>query len=146
MLREGTVGRCFADDAAGALIASVRIQDQIAGATAASWPDASAGLVPGPLVDELDTQMATVLAQPAPPSDTDSPFSRLAGFKFLSYSPSAAVIDLVYATSSGGLYSSSETMQWVGGDWRIEMLGADELSSPQTTVGDLVGYVAWTQP
>ena len=146
MTTDGGVARCFAHDAEGALIASVRIQQQIVGATPSTWPIAAEGLAPGPDSDALSAQMATVLTQPAGPADTNTPFAAVAGFKFLSYAPTTAVIALVYRTSSGELYAASQTMQWVGGDWRIAPLGPSELSSPQTSVGSLLGYVDWRQP
>ena len=143
---DGGVARCFAHDAEGALIASVRLQQQIAGATSSTWPMAAEGLAPGPDTDALSAQMATLLAQPAAPADRNTPFAAVAGFKFLSYSPTTAVIALVYRSASGDLYAASQTMQWVGGDWRIAPLGPSELSSPQTSVGSLLGYVEWRQP
>ena len=146
MTTDGGVARCFAHDAEGALIASVRIQQQIVGATASTWPIAAEGLAPGPDTDALSAQMATLLAQPPAPADTNTPFAAVAGFKFLSYSPATAVIALVYRTTSGGLYAASETMQWIAGDWRIVPLGPSELSSPQTAVASLLGYVEWRQP
>ena len=146
MSSDGVVARCFAHDAEGALIASVRIQQQIAEATSSTWPIAAEGLAPGPDTDALSAQIATVLAQPPAPADTNTPFAAVAGFKFLSYSPTTAVIELVYRTTSGGLYAASQTMQWVGGDWRIAPLGPSELSSPQTQVTSLLGYVEWRQP
>jgi hypothetical protein len=146
MTTDGGVARCFAHDAEGALIASVRIQQQIAEATSSTWPMAAEGLAPGPDTDALSAQMATLLAQPPAPADTNTPFAAVAGFKFLSYSAATAVIELVYRTTSGGLYAASQTMQWVDGDWRIAPLGPSELSSPQTSVASLLGYVEWRQP
>jgi hypothetical protein len=146
MVSDGMVARCFAHDAAGALIASVRIQEQIAGATARTWPAAVAGMAPGPLTDAIRAEGAAVLAAPSPPPGAETPFAAVAGFKFLAYSPTSAVIDLVYRDWSGGLYASSQTLDWVAGDWRMVPLGPNEISSPPTTVPDLVGYVPWTQP
>jgi hypothetical protein len=146
MTTDGGVARCFAHDAEGALIASVRIQQQIEEATASTWPIAAEGLAPGPDSDALSAQMATLLAQPPAPADTSTPFAAVAGFKFLSYSPATAVIELIYRTTSGGLYAASQTMQWIAGDWRIAPLGPSELSSPQTSVASLLGYVEWRQP
>jgi hypothetical protein len=146
MTNDGGVARCFAHDAEGALIASVRIAQQIAEATSSTWPMAAEGLAPGPDSDALRAQMVTLLVQPPAPADTNTPFAAVAGFKFLSYSPTTAVIELVYRTTSGGLYAASQTMQWAGGDWRIAPLGPSELSSPQTSVTSLLGYVQWRQP
>jgi len=146
MNSDGVVARCFAHDAEGALIASVRIQQQIAEATSSTWPIAAEGLAPGPDTDALSAQMTTLLAQPPAPADTSTPFAAVAGFRFLSYSPATAVIELVYRTTSAVLYAASQTMQWVDGDWRIAPLGPSELSSPQTAVASLLGYVEWRQP
>jgi hypothetical protein len=146
MVSDGMVARCFAHDATGALIASVRIQEQVGGATAQTWPAAVAGLAPGRLTDAIRAEGAAVLAGPPPPPGAETPFAAVAGFKFLAYSPSSAVIDLVYRDQSGGLYSTSQTLQWVAGDWRMVPLGPNEISSPPTTVPDLVGYVPWAQP
>jgi hypothetical protein len=140
------VARCFAHDAEGALIASIRIQHQIAQATLATWPAAAAGLVPGPLTDALNAQMTAVLTGPPPPADTATPFAAIAGFRFMAYSPDQAVIELVYRTASGGLYQADQAMAWQDGDWRIALVGPDQVSSPQTAVRSLLGYVPWSQP
>jgi hypothetical protein len=146
MTTDRDVARCFAHDAEGALIASVRIQQQILGATASTWPIAAEGLAPGPDTDALSAQMDTLLAERPASADTNTPFAAVAGFKFLSYSPATAVVELVYRTTSGGLYTASQTMHWVGGDWRIAPLAPSELSSPQTAVASLLSYVEWRQP
>lgn len=146
MVVQGGVARCFADDAEGALIAAVRIPQQIAGATAPTWPAAAQGLAAGPYTQPFERQVVSLLAQPAPPADTAQPFAAVAGFKFVSWSPSTSVIELVYRTQGGVLYAADETLQWVGSDWRIALLGPDELSSPLAVVPDLLGYVEWRQP
>lgn len=146
VIDEGGVARCFAHSAEGALIAAVRIQAQVMGATPASWPAARQGLAPGPLAEAFDAQVTTLLAQPPPPADTVTPFAAVAGFKFLSYSGADAVVEIVYRTQGGILYAADETMLWSAGDWHLALLGPSELSSPQTVVPNLVGYVEWPEP
>jgi hypothetical protein len=56
------------------------------------------------------------------------------------------VVDLVYRTQAGTLYAATTTLAWTGGDWHLVPVGVNSLTSPQTTVANLVGYVDWEQP
>lgn len=141
----GTVSSCFAHDPEGALIAAVRLQEQVAGATAGSWPAAAAALAPGPATEAIKAQVAAALAQSAPGAPGQA-FAAVAGFDLLSYSPAQAVVDLVYRTRAGALYAAATTLAWTSGDWRLVAMAANSLTSPQSAVANLVGYVAWEQP
>jgi hypothetical protein len=141
-----TVSSCFAHDPEGALIAAVRLQEQVADATAANWPAAAAALAPSPTTDTIKAQVATVLAQAANAGDPGQAFAEVAGFDLLSYSPAQAVVDLVYRTQAGALYAAATTLAWTSGDWRLVPVGVNSLTSPQTAVPNLVGYVEWEQP
>ena len=141
-----TVSSCFAHDPEGALIAAVRLQEQVADATVGSWPAAAAALAPSSTTDTIKAQVAAALAQTVTASDPGQPFAEVAGFDLLSYSSAQAVVDLVYRTQAGALYAAVTTLAWTGGDWRLVPVGVNSLTSPQTTVANLVGYVEWKQP
>jgi len=143
---DGAISRCFSHDPEGALVAAVRLQAQIAGATALSWPEASAALAPGRFTDAINAEEAQLLSQPQAPSDTDRPLAAVAGFRFLSYSPEIAVIALAYRSENGALYTADQTLAWVDGDWHLVPVGPDAISSPQASVPDLAGFVEWKQP
>ncbi len=140
------ISRCFRHDAEGALVAAVRLQAQIAQATTTTWPQASKALGPGPFTATIGAEVADALAQPPAPVDTDPPMAAVAGFQFRSYSPQTAVIALVYRTQDGALYTSDQTLQWVDDDWHLAPLGPNQVSSPQSSIRSLVGFVEWRQP
>ena len=141
-----TASSCFAHDPEGALIAAVRLQEQVADATAASWPVAAAALAPSPTTDAIKARVATALAQADTASDPGRAFAAVAGFDLLSYSPAQAVVDVVYRTQAGALYAAATTLAWTSGDWHLVPVGVNTLTSPQTAVPNLVSYVEWEQP
>lgn len=140
------VASCFAHDPEGALLACVRLQLEIAEATATTWPAAAGALAPGPVSDAIRSEVARVLSQADPASGAGTPPAAIAGFDLLSYSPAQAVVDLVFRTQAGALYAAGVSLGWTAGDWHLIPVGPNTLTSPQTAVANLLGYVAWEQP
>lgn len=113
---------CYAHTSAGALFALVNHIAQ-------SNPDAGGDLAAlmertvasGPSKDELTARYAAVTARATstiPPGQQIEAMPQVVGFHFLAYTPTTATVELAN-TNGGGLYSSTWTLVWEDGDWKV---------------------------
>jgi hypothetical protein len=73
-------------------------------------------------------------------------YRQYAGFQFVTYSASMAVIDLVTAPpsgSSGGYEVVATTVTWSRGDWRVQLSANGGQAAVAQVVPTLLGYVPW---
>jgi hypothetical protein len=73
-------------------------------------------------------------------------YRQYAGFQFVTYSASMAVIDLVTAPpsgSSGGYEVVATTVTWSKGDWRVQLSANGGQAAVAQVVPTLLGYVPW---
>jgi hypothetical protein len=81
------------------------------------------------------------LANPVDPAP--GTYLQLAGFEFVSYTGSNAVIQLLTARSDGTYQVSTLSVAWDGSDWQL-VLQANGTDSPnQQIVSSPVGFVLW---
>ena len=81
------------------------------------------------------------LTNPANPEP--GTYLQLAGFQFVSYTTSTAVIQLLTARPDGSYQVSTLSVAWDGDDWQL-VLQADGTDSPnQQIVSSPVGFVLW---
>jgi hypothetical protein len=81
------------------------------------------------------------LTNPANPEP--GTYLQLAGFQFVSYTTSTAVIQLLTARPNGSYQVSTLSVAWDGNDWQL-VLQADGTDSPnQQIVSYPVGFVLW---
>jgi hypothetical protein len=81
------------------------------------------------------------LTNPANPEP--GTYLQLAGFQFVSYTASTAVIQLLTARPDGSYQVSTLSVAWDGNDWQL-VLQADGTDSPnQQIVSSPVGFVLW---
>jgi hypothetical protein len=81
------------------------------------------------------------LTNPANPEP--GTYLQLAGFQFVSYATSTAVIQLLTARPDGSYQVSTLSVAWDGNDWQL-VLQADGTDSPnQQIVSSPVGFVLW---
>jgi hypothetical protein len=86
----------------------------------------------------VDTNGLTNPANPEPGT-----YLQLAGFQFVSYTTSTAVIQLLTARPDGSYQVSTLSVVWDGNDWQL-VLQADGTDSPnQQIVSSPVGFVLW---
>ena len=71
-----------------------------------------------------------------------SGYAQIVGFRFITYTPDLAVISLATRDNAGRIQVTTDTLQWVDGDWRLE-LPPTGLQQPQV-VQDLTGYIPWS--
>lgn len=136
---EGPIARCYAHTPLGALIAASQIGDRIG---VASNREAIEILkkqaAPGPGVDR-GLQVLT-----GPEVGDGSTDGQTAGFRFASYTPDTAVINLVSRMNNGTFNVATFTMKWLDGDWKIQLQDSGADSSPVSQVTSLAGFVPWS--
>ncbi|MEU2205476.1 hypothetical protein ABZ469_14165 [Microbacterium oleivorans] len=122
---------CFARTAEGALFAAVNF--------VATGTDANLGprlidlVAPGPGRDALEAQDSA--------GSSSSLRAQVAGFKVAAYS---ATIDLALNYSDGSLVSVPLKLQWVEGDWKVEMTTSGDLPLAPAGLQNLGGYIPWS--
>lgn len=73
----------------------------------------------------------------------NSRFGQIAGFRFVTYDPHVAVIQMV-TKFAAGMQVTTGTVVWSGSDWLLQ-LQPDGSASPNTQqVATLAGYVPWS--
>jgi hypothetical protein len=138
----GPVPSCFAHNPVGAVIAAIRIGSAVVSTHPGDWLQVvQADFAPGPATDAA---LAASMAHPGPngaqwagPRD-----SQVAGFRIIAYSPDLAVVALVSrTTATGALWSTSVTVRWVSGDWKLEPDASGRPGGPTTVVPSMVGWI-----
>lgn len=125
---------CFARTAEGALFAAVNF--------VATGTDANLGprlidlVAPGPGRDALEAQDSA--------GSSSSLRAQVAGFKVAAYSADSATIDLALNYSDGSLVSVPLKLQWVEGDWKVEMTASGDLPLAPAGLQNLGGYIPWS--
>lgn len=84
-----------------------------------------------------------LLAQSSPSRGTDGGVPQVAGFKFDSYSPDRADIQLVVRTGQGALTSFLLRLEW-DGDWRLVPTLDGEIIWSTTSLPTIAGYITWS--
>ena len=76
--------------------------------------------------------------------DPPGSYGQPAGFRFVTFSPDVAVVQLVSRfPQTGALQLSTTTVRWIAGDWRLELQPDGGTSPTVQAVPDLTGFVAW---
>lgn len=126
----------------GALLAAVQISTRHLLTPAPGWQAIVATQVePGPGRDQF-TKLEAAQAQ-----DTAAPgggYGQYVGFRFVTYSPDVAVIEVATKFPNGNEQVSTLTVRWLQGDWKQELQpdGAD--TPPPQSVQNLAGFTAWS--
>lgn len=138
MIVKDGVARCYAHTPVGALIASRQIG--VRSGLSPQWRTViERQLMPGPGRDTLLKAMATFT-----PSDQPGAYAQTAGFRFVSFSPQIAVIDIASRSpDDGALGTGTTTLLWDGGDWKIQPTTQGTTITPVQPLASLDGYVPW---
>lgn len=131
----------FAHSPTGALIASQQIETRAFLAPGAGWRKvARAQFVPAPARAKYVRAESQATSSPSPGS-----LGQTAGFKFVTYTPDTAVIEIASRfPSSGQLQVTTSTMRWLDGDWKQELQPDGSPSPTAQALSDLVGFVEWS--
>lgn len=138
---DGAVARGYAHTPTGALIAAVHIGARKLLSPGDSWRQVvDQQVVAGPGRDRFIQLRSTVTTDGTP----DPRLGQLAGFRFVTYTPDIAVIQLATKFTNGHMQVTTGTVQWSDGDWKA-VLQPDSSESPTVqAVPDLTGLVAWS--
>jgi len=137
---DGAVARGYAHTPTGALIAALQIGSRELVSPGDSWHQVvEQQVMPGPGRDRY-IQLRSQVTTDGPP---DPRLTQIAGFRFVTYTPGIAVIEIASKSNSGQLQMTTSTVQWSDGDWK-QVLQPDGSESPTVqSVPDLTGIVAW---
>ena len=69
--------------------------------------------------------------------------SQLAAFKYVSYTDTDAVVQLVLKDKNGGLHVLTIPMHWLNNDWRLVMTADGTIGGANTVTDSLDGFIAW---
>lgn len=131
------VARCYARTPVGALLASSQIGVRYLAAD--DWKTVTRTQTVGAGRDSYLADRAAAEKTAAP--DQDSPVhGQIAGFRFVTYHDTTAVIETVWRFPAGQLQAATTTVLWRDGDWRLEYPADPAAPTP---VGSLAGYVTW---
>ncbi|MFJ2608182.1 hypothetical protein ACIQOU_29170 [Streptomyces sp. NPDC091279] len=132
----GDVARCYAHTPVGALLASSQISVRYL--AAGDWQTVTRTQTLGA---GRDTYLADRAAaeQTAEPGDSPT-HGQIAGFRFVTYHDTTAVVETVWRFPDGTLQAATTTVLWRDGDWRLEFPADPAAPTP---VDSVAGYVSW---
>ncbi|WP_326798177.1 hypothetical protein OG946_24605 [Streptomyces sp. NBC_01808] len=133
----GDVARCYARTPVGALLASSQISVRYLAAD--DWLEVTLAQTVGAGRDTY-IEDRSAAEETAPPDAEDGAHGQIAGFRFVTYSDTTAVIQTVWRFPDGRMQAATTTMLWQDGDWKLEYPA--EPAAP-TPVDSLAGYTAW---
>jgi hypothetical protein len=114
----------------------------IAVSAEADWQTPLAAMVaPGP-----GEKVLASLREPMDPEPIGADgmgMSQLAAFKYVSYTDTDAVVQLVLKDKNGGLHVSTVPMKWLNADWRLVMTPDGTIGGADTVVNSLDGFQTW---
>lgn len=129
----------YTHDATGALLAAAQISTRVVFTPNDTYRQIiDTQLVPGPAVD---TALAGASTRTPPGGSVRN---QLAGFRLVSYTDTTAVLDLAARTRNGVLQTSTVTVAWVDGDWKLRLTPQMDTGTEPLTIASLAGYTPWS--
>jgi len=141
----GAVHAGFAHNPEGALLADAQIAVRYLATPGTGWRDVvSRQIVPGPGVAAYSKERVAAGLGNASHVDTTG-VGQFVGFRFVTYTPSVAVIQIAVRFPSNGQYQvATNTIDWLDGDWKLQLLPDGSSASTVQKVSDLAGFVPWS--
>jgi hypothetical protein len=138
---DGPVRKGFAHTPEGALIAALHIFGRATLTPGDGWREVTLEQVmPGTGRDVYVDAREKVSSVEAPPGG----WGQAAGFRFQSYTPDRAVIDVARKFQNGNLQVSQTTVVWHQGDWRLQLQPDGDTGPYTASVRDLSGFVEFS--
>lgn len=131
----------YSHDGAGALFAAAQLNARAVIAPNGDWEKVlTTQVLPGP---ELDTALARAATRDVGvgPRRVSNQF---AGYRIASYTDTTAAVELITRTKAGVLQTSTTTVEWVDGDWKLRITPDLQAGTSPVTITSLAGYVQWT--
>ncbi|WP_326686982.1 MULTISPECIES: hypothetical protein [unclassified Streptomyces] len=132
------VARCYAHTPVGALLATSQISVRYLAAD--DWLKVTRAQTVGAGRKSYIAARTKSESTADPKSQDGAGQGQIAGFKFVTYTSSTAVIQTVWRFPDGRMQAATTTVLWKDGDWRLEY-PADPTAP--TAVDSLAGYVSW---
>lgn len=134
----GNIATGFSHDPDGALIAMMQEQARLALSTDQHWSQVAAATAVTAGTAAAPTRRVTAgLLAHTPPA----PIPAYAGFRYLSYAPTAATAALALQEPDGTLATTAVTVDWLAGDWKLQLpIGG---APPPAPLPGLDGYQPW---
>jgi hypothetical protein len=136
---DGDVARCYSHTPNGALLAAAQIGVRYL--IAPGWlAVVDQQVMPGAGRDTYISERRQPAASGTEPAGS---YGQFAGFKFVTYTPANAVVQLVTSFSDGTMQVAVVTVDWSGGDWKL-VLQPDGSTSPNAQqISNLDGFIPW---
>ncbi|MEU3255659.1 hypothetical protein [Streptomyces sp. NPDC006997] len=136
---DGDVARCYARTPLGALLATSQISVRYL--AAGDWLAVTRAQTVGAGRDAyLAERRAAERTAPPDAGARGAVHGQIAGFRFVTYHDTTAVIQTVWRFPDGRMQAATTTVLWRDGDWRLEY-PADPVAP--TPVDSLAGYTEW---
>jgi hypothetical protein len=139
----GAIATGYQHSPVGALLATVNEGLRYELAPDSQWRAAAAAmLAPGPGTDAWIALRAKNLYGPGGAAGTDT-LLQIAGFQFVSYTPTDAVIQIVAGDTNNGYQVGAEHATWNGSDWKFVPAADGGPEANVQQVSTLDGFIAW---
>ncbi|UNZ16282.1 hypothetical protein [Streptomyces sp. 891-h] len=138
---DGEVARCYAHTPLGALLATSQISVRYLAAD--DWRRVTRAQTVGAgrqSYIEARTESEKTADPQADEAQDRAAQGQIAGFKFVTYTSGAAVIQTVWRFPDGKMQAATTTALWRDGDWRLEYPADPAAPTP---VDSLAGFVKW---
>jgi hypothetical protein len=138
----GAVPDCYADTPTGALVALTQMELRM---QVAQDPDMAAITAADFVPNTGEKAAETLYASGAQVSDYTASF-QTAGYEFVSYTKSAATIQLAMTQSDGGYESAAFTVQYnaAANNWQGVLSSNGAFGTALSGINGLTGYVPWS--
>jgi hypothetical protein len=140
---DGAIATSYAHTPLGALLAAANEGYRYLLAGDDQWQAAAQQmLAPGP---GYDAWQAARAAHPYGPAGAagDDHLAQLAGFQFVSYTPSDAVLQVVTRDPNGVLQVGAQHVSWRDGDWRFVLAPDGSQLANVQQADSLEGFIEW---
>lgn len=137
---DGPVAAGFARTPLGALLALEQISARFAIAPDGGWRTVTMQQVVPSL--GRDNYLKSREGQGDLPIPAEG-WAQYVGFRFVTYTPDVAAIQLVNRNPSGSLKVSTSSVRWIDGDWKLEMQPDGSPDTGAMVVDDLSGFISF---
>ncbi|MEE1940988.1 hypothetical protein V1L54_16515 [Streptomyces sp. TRM 70361] len=132
------VARCYARTPVGALLATSQISVRYLAAE--DWRKVTRTQLVGAGRDAYLADRAGAERTAPPGGRGGAAHGQIAGFRFVTYNDTTAVIQTVWRFPDGRMQAATTTVLWRDGDWRLEYPAVPAAPVP---VDSLAGYTQW---
>ncbi|MBQ1094394.1 hypothetical protein [Streptomyces sp. B93] len=132
------VARCYARTPLGALLATSQISVRYL--AAGDWREVTRAQTVGAGRDAYIADRGEAERTADADGATGAVHGQIAGFRFVTYHDTTAVIQTVWRFPDGRMQSATTTVLWRDGDWKLEYPADPAAPTP---VDSLAGYTAW---